>query len=133
MTDNTELKKEFSEFNNPFSEALEAFAKMINESKEKKRYEYLNMSPVDKFKLWVRCDSWNLKTEAIPLIMGVSPNFMHSINNFNWRIYNDIYAIAKKCIGNGEGMTLDVIDIAVPEKQWTVEPYKFLQWAVGKK
>jgi len=128
MSDNKSTKQ-INEFKNPLSDVFDELGKWSKDAKEKKKINYSAMNPVDKFKFFVRCDSWSLKEEAIPLIMGVSPNYMRDIDGFNWSLYHQLYKLSVKCVGD----SLDVIDMSIPQKSWEVNSQIFLQWALNKK
>ena len=80
------------------------------------------------YEKWCTKDRWNLKDEAVPIVLGLDPN------NNEWskdktlsEKTNELYQHALHCIHHD--LSLSVIDKEAEENLWQVTPVEFYRWA----
>lgn len=80
------------------------------------------------YERWSVKDHWNLKAEAIPLVLGFDPQEDEYENNLQRnKEIEDLFSHAKKCIRQERSLT--VKNLSEEEDQWQVVPAEFYQWA----
>ncbi len=96
--------------------------------KEKALYGDDKLAKQRLFEKWSVKEQWLLKSEAIPLILGLDPETEDWKNNEEQeKEINDLFEHARHCIN--QGMSLSVIDQEQEENQWQVSPTEFYCWA----
>lgn len=80
------------------------------------------------FEKWAVKEQWILKSEAIPLVLGLDPeNSDWQRNEQQTKEIDELFEHARTCIN--QGMSLSVIDKEQEEEQWQVTPAEFYCWA----
>lgn len=104
---------------------LDGLHKWSDDASEKRRKTYAGLSDKEKFKLWSKLESWNLKDEAIPLVLGFSPDYVSHLKDYPADQANIIFKIAESCMYG----SLPLLNPDDPVEKWKVDSHKFIGWA----
>ncbi len=81
------------------------------------------------YEKWVVKSSWDLHTEAIPLLLSIDPEkySVSSLADGREEKYQDLREHAQYCVGKG---LLAVLNQEQPAEEWMVKPIDVYKWAI---
>lgn len=75
---------------------------------------------------YIKLDSWNLYTEALPILIGYRPEYIH------YARLDKRYIELEKLARSSANITLKIINKDEPEERWRVLPKEIVKWAMTK-
>ena len=78
------------------------------------------------YESWAVKDSWKLKEQALPLLLGIKPDSIPSENEELVARLDDLWSHARKCVEQG---VLEVTNRQGKEEAWEISPVEAYRWA----
>lgn len=95
-------------------------------AKETALYTKENIDRQRLYEKWIRKESWLLKTEAIPLLLGLDPE-RPPAEQIDDDLQLNLWAHAKKCVE--KGLLTPVTNSNKQADEWSVSPAVIYRWA----